>query len=158
MNKAKFCKVSPQQFLLHGSQQTYDKIKLPKRATACSAGYDFFAPQRLCIEPKQTVTVATGIRALMPDDWCLMIFPRSGLGFKYKLKLNNTVGIIDADYCLAENEGHIFVRMTNESDNQLTIEEGAAFAQGVFLNYLLTEDDDATEQRHGGLGSTDKQG
>lgn len=153
---AKFEKVSFDQYSQHGDKQTYDGISLPRRATAQSAGYDFFAPTTMTIEPGQTVTVATGIRALMPSDWCLMIYPRSGLGFKYKLRLNNTVGIIDADYADSDNEGHIFVRMTNESSQQLTIPQGTAFAQGIFTKYLLTEDDDTTEQRNGGLGSTTK--
>ena len=154
-NSAKFEKVSFEQFKEHGTREVYDGIKLPRRATAKSAGYDFFAPTDLTIAPHQTVTVATGVRALMPDNWCLMIFPRSGLGFKYKLRLNNTVGIIDADYSDSDNEGHVFIRMTNESDNLLSIDKGSAFAQGVFVQYLLTEEDDATAARNGGLGSTD---
>ena len=153
---AKFEKVSFETFSVNGTKETYENIKLPKRATAKSAGYDFFAPTALTIAPNQTVTVATGIRALMPDSWCLMIFPRSGLGFKYKLRLNNTVGIIDADYSNSDNEGHIFIRMTNESDKVLEIPQGSAFAQGIFVQYLLTEDDDTTTTRNGGLGSTDK--
>lgn len=154
--KAKFEKVSYNQYSVYGDKQTYDGIILPKRATAKSAGYDFFAPTELNIQPRQTVTVATGIRALMPDEWCLMIYPRSGLGFKYRLKLDNTVGIIDADYSNSDNEGHIFVRMTNESDRPLTVPRGSAFAQGVFTRYFLTEDDDVTAERNGGLGSTSK--
>ena len=152
---AKFEKVNFATFNAYGSRETYEKIRLPKRATTKSAGYDFFAPTRLTIAPNETVTVATGVRALMPDSWCLMIFPRSGLGFKYKLRLNNTVGIIDADYSDSDNEGHIFIRMTNESDKPLEIAEGSAFAQGIFVQYLLTEDDDTTTTRNGGLGSTD---
>ena len=152
---AKFEKVSYQTFSANGDRETYDSIKLPKRATVNSAGYDFFAPISLKIAPNETVTVATGVRALMPDNWCLLIFPRSGLGFKYKLRLNNTVGVIDADYSDSDNEGHIFIRMTNESDKLLEIAQGSAFAQGVFVQYLLTEDDDTTESRNGGLGSTD---
>ena len=153
--KAKFEKVSYEIYSANGTRQIYDSIKLPRRATAKSAGYDFFAPTELTVAPGQTVTVATGVRALMPDSWCLMIFPRSGLGFKYRLRLNNTVGIIDADYSDSDNQGHIFVRMTNESDTPLTIAQGSAFAQGIFVQYLLTEDDDTTETRNGGLGSTD---
>lgn len=153
---AKFEKVSFDIFKANGTQETYDNLKLPKRATAKSAGYDFYAPTKLTVAPGETITVATGIRALMPDSWCLMIFPRSGLGFKYKLRLNNTVGIIDADYSDSDNEGHIFIRMTNESDKMLEIEQGSAFAQGLFTQYLLTEDDNTTAERNGGLGSTDK--
>ena len=155
---AKFEKVSFVEFGEYGLREVYDGIKLPKRATAKSAGYDFFAPTAITVAPNQTVTVATGIRALMPDSWCLMIFPRSGLGFKYKLRLNNTVGIIDADYAGSDNEGHVFIRMTNESDKPLEIPQGSAFAQGIFVQYLLTEDDDATATRNGGLGSTSPTG
>ena len=153
---AKFEKVSLETFSANGSKEIYEGIKLPKRATAKSAGYDFFSPISLKIAPNQTVTVATGVRALMPSDWCLMIFPRSGLGFKYRLRLNNTVGIIDADYSDSDNEGHIFIRMTNESDKTLEIPQGSAFAQGIFVQYLLTEDDNTVEIRNGGIGSTDK--
>ena len=155
-NSAKFEKVSFETYKEHGTREIYDSIKLPRRATSKSAGYDFFAPTALSIAPNQTVTVATGVRALMPDSWCLMIFPRSGLGFKYRLRLNNTVGIIDADYSDSDNEGHIFIRMTNESDMPLEIPQGTAFAQGIFVQYLLTEDDETVEKRNGGLGSTTK--
>ena len=155
---AKFEKVSFRAFSENGTKETYEGLKLPKRATTKSAGYDFFAPTAISVAPNQTVTVATGIRALMPDNWCLMIFPRSGLGFKYKLRLNNTVGIIDADYSNSDNEGHIFIRMTNESDKPLEIAQGSAFAQGIFVQYLLTEDDDTTAVRNGGLGSTSSEG
>ncbi len=153
---AKFEKVDYKIFSQNGSKEVYDSIVLPKRATTKSAGYDFFAPQSIQLLPKETVTVATGIRVLMPDDWCLLIYPRSGLGFKYRLKLDNTVGVIDADYSDSDNQGHIFVRMTNESDKVLKIDAGTAFAQGIFTRYLLTEDDEVTETRNGGLGSTTK--
>lgn len=156
MERARFEKVSFNQFCTYGCEKTYQNIKLPRRATVASAGYDFFAPTDMDIAPGQTVTIATGIRALMPQSWCLLIFPRSGLGFKYRLRLNNTVGIIDADYAQSDNEGHIFVRMTNESDKALHVDAGSAFAQGIFVRYLLTEDDTVTETRNGGMGSTDK--
>lgn len=155
MEKAIFEKVSWNTFCAHGSEKTYQNIRLPRRATVASAGYDFFAPTALDIAPSQTITVATGIRALMPQNWCLLIFPRSGLGFKYRLRLDNTVGVIDADYAESDNEGHIFVRMTNESDKPLHVDAGGAFAQGIFVQYLLTVDDDVTDRRNGGLGSTD---
>lgn len=153
---AQFKKVSYTQFAEYGDKQTYMDIKLPKRATKLSAGYDFFAPSDMVLDAGQTITAATGIRAEMPDGFFLMIVPRSGLGFKYKLRLNNTVGIIDADYKDAPNEGHIFIRMTNESDKSLEIKKGEAFAQGIFLQYCTTADDSVTEQRSGGLGSTTK--
>ena len=85
-----------------------DRFILPRRATSGSAGYDFFAPFDLTVHPGETVTVPTGVRVWMEEGWVLKLYPRSGLGFKYRLQLNNTVGIIDSDYYYSDNEGHIF--------------------------------------------------
>ena len=153
---ALFEKVSLSQFLSAESCADYNDILLPKRATSGSAGYDFFAPVDLTIEPSQTVKVATGIRVKIDEGWVLKIYPRSSLGFKYRLSLDNTVGIIDSDYFNADNEGHIFIKMTNLSNQTISIEKGKAFAQGVFVEYGITYDDDATSLRTGGFGSTDK--
>lgn len=153
---ARFYKVSETEFLKNGTKETFDGIILPKRATKGSAGYDFFAPETFSLSPKETIKIATGIRAKISDGWVLAIFPRSGLGFKYRLTLDNTVGIIDSDYFNAENEGHIFIKMTNLGDKTLTVEKGKAFAQGVFLPFGITVDDSCDAERTGGFGSTDK--
>ena len=157
MNKiAKFYKVSENEFNKSESKANYNDVILPKRATKGSAGYDFFAPETFTLAPKETVKIATGIRAKINEGWVLMIFPRSGLGFKYRLTLDNTVGVIDSDYFNAENEGHIFIKMTNCGEKPLTVEKGKAFAQGVFLPFGITVDDSSDSARTGGLGSTDK--
>ena len=85
-----------------------------------------------------------------------MLFPRSGLGFKYRLQLNNTVGIIDSDYFYSDNEGHIFAKITNDSKEGKTVvlKAGEGFMQGIFLEYGITVDDETTEKRNGGFGST----
>lgn len=166
---AKFHKVSMEQFMeaykddFHEYTQTeiedmYEKISLPKRATTGSAGYDFFAPFSFTLEPGKTIKIPTGIRAEMKEDWVLKLYPRSGLGFKYRLQLNNTVGIIDSDYFYSDNEGHIFAKITNDSNEgkSLTVEAGTGFMQGIFLEYGITTDDDASEVRNGGFGSTTK--
>ena len=85
----------------------YNLIKLPLRATKGSAGYDFYSPINFILKPNETIKIPTGIKVKIEDGWFLAIFPRSGLGFKYRLQLNNTVGIIDSDYYYANNEGHI---------------------------------------------------
>lgn len=128
---------------------------LPRRATVGSAGYDFFSPLDFSLEPGETLKIPTGVRCRIDGDWVLMLFPRSGLGFKYRLMLNNTVGIVDADYFGAKNEGHIFVKLFNAGDRPLAVKRGEAFAQGVLLPFGLTEDDEATDLRTGGFGSTD---
>ena len=165
---AKFSKVSLEQFAeaftkefgvsTQEARNVYDALRLPVRATAGSAGYDFYTPVDIHLEPGQTVKIPTGIRAKMNADWVLMVFPRSGLGFKYRLQLNNTVGIIDSDYYDSDNEGHIFIKITNDSNEGKTLDlaAGSGFAQGLFIPYGITEDDDTSDVRNGGFGSTDK--
>lgn len=153
---AKFEKVSLNQYLLDGTKEDYEQITLPRRATSGSAGYDFFAPFDFSLASGETIKIPTGIRAKIEDGWVLKIYPRSSLGFKYRLSLNNTVGIIDSDYYFADNEGHIFIKMTNCGDKPLSIEKGKAFAQGIFLEYGITYDDEVSASRTGGMGSTDK--
>ena len=139
-------------------KKIYDNLKLPKRATKGSAGYDFYAPFKITLKPGETIKVPTGIRAYMDINWVLKLYPRSGLGFKYRLQLNNTVGIIDSDYYYSDNEGHIFAKITNDSNEgkSVEIEAGTGFMQGIFVEYGITFDDDATEIRNGGFGSTTK--
>lgn len=162
---ALFEKVSPGQFAEgwigvfgsdDGAAAAYESLPLPRRATAGSAGYDFVLPFDLTLAPGQTAKIPTGIRARIADGWVLMLFPRSGLGFKYRLQLDNTVGIIDSDYYGASNEGHIFVKITNDSreGKSLSLRAGDPFVQGVFVPFGMTEDDEADGVRNGGFGST----
>lgn len=163
---AKFEKVSKSQFekdwkdtfASEGDswEQVYESIKLPRRATSGSAGYDFFTTHDLELAPGETIKIPTGIRAWMEEGWVLKIYPRSGLGFKFRLQLNNTVGIIDSDYYNAANEGHIFIKITNDSNEgrKLSMKAGEAFAQGLFIEYGITFDDECQAERKGGFGST----
>ncbi len=157
---AKFERVSLSQFKTGcarpDSEQVYENIKLPRRATTGSAGYDFYAPFEITLAPGETAKIPTGIRVRIAEGWLLSLYPRSGLGFKYRLQLDNTVGIIDSDYYYSDNEGHIFAKITNDTRDgkTLTIPAGTAFMQGVFTEYGVTEDDDADGIRNGGFGST----
>ncbi len=136
--------------------EIYADIQLPRRATTGSAGYDFFSPISFNLKPGETIKIPTGIRVQMEDGWVLKCYPRSGLGFKYRLQLNNTVGIIDSDYYDSDNEGHIFSKITNDSNEGRTInvEAGSGFMQGIFVEYGITVDDEVEEIRNGGFGST----
>ena len=140
------------------AENIYNGIALPKRATSGSAGYDIYSPVDFVIKPGETVKIPTGIRCRIDDGWVLKIYPRSGLGFKYRLQLNNTVGIIDSDYYYSDNEGHIFIKITHDSTENKTVEikAGTGFAQGIFVEYGITFDDDAAGIRNGGFGSTTK--
>ncbi len=131
-------------------------VVLPTRATIGSAGYDFRSPITFTLAPGEGITVKTGVRCRMENGWVLMLFPRSGLGFRYRLRLDNTVGVIDSDYYRSPNEGHIMVKICNCGEKTFTVEKGDAFCQGVFLPFGITDDDSVTELRNGGLGSTGK--
>ena len=137
---------------------TYNDLKLPKRATVGSAGYDFYAPFDIVLKPVETIKIPTGIRVKIEPNYVLKLYPRSGLGFKFRLQLNNTVGIIDSDYYYSDNEGHIFAKITNDTNEGRTIEikKGTGFMQGIFVEYAITFDDDVTDIRNGGFGSTTK--
>ena len=158
---AQFEKVSFEQFKKDvistlDVQSIYNDLQLPKRATKYSAGYDFFLPYDVTFKPGETLLIPTGIRVRIDYSWVLKIYPRSSLGFKYMLQLNNTVGIIDADYYNSLNEGHIFIKLTNHSNKELCLTKGSAIVQGIFVQYGITFDDDASSERVGGIGSTDK--
>lgn len=138
-------------------KEIYENIQLPTRATSGSAGYDFKSPFRLTLKPGTTIKIPTGVRVKIDEGWVLKCYPRSGLGFKYRLQLNNTVGIIDSDYYYSDNEGHIFAKLTNDTNEEKTVEiaAGSGFMQGIFVEYGITVDDDVTDVRNGGFGSTD---
>ena len=167
---AKFEKVSKEQYkkdfevtpyMLHSNDPNlalnwcYDNLQLPIRKTKGSAGYDFIAPCDLVILPHSEALIKTGIKCQIDEGYVLELYPRSSLGFKFNLTLANTVGIIDSDYYNNENnEGHIMIKMINHSDKTITIKKGEGYAQGLFKEFFITKDDNSTDVRVGGIGST----
>ena len=159
-----FKKVSLEQYLEaigktgEEAVKEYEDIKIPSRGTKYSAGYDFYAPYDFTLAPGETIKIATGIRVILDSDKFLALVPRSGLGFKYRMQLNNTLGIIDSDYVNSDNEGHIFAKITNDSNEGkvLEVKKGQGYMQGIILDYYITDDDNATDTRNGGFGSTTK--
>lgn len=158
-----FEKISEEQWLADtggGVAMSIDDVAEPRRATKKSAGYDFFSTKEFSLYPQEDILIPTGIKAYMPDDEFLDIRPRSGHGFKYYVRLANTTGIIDSDYYNnSQNEGHIWVKIRNESNNSrkvLNIKAGDAICQGIFLEYRLADGDsvDNGTERNGGIGST----
>ena len=153
----KFEKISKDNFLNSVPNGNYEDIILPKRSTKNSAGYDFYSLYDITIKPNERVVIPTGIKAMMNKNEFLGIYIRSSLGFKYNIRMCNQVGIIDADYYNnKDNEGHIFVCLQNESDKEVVIKKGDRFVQGIFMTYLITDDDNATDTRNGGIGSTNE--
>lgn len=136
--------------------KSYNEVKLPRRVTTKSAGYDIYSTSDITIPPGGQIVIPTGIKVQLDEDKALLIYPRSGLGFKYRLQLNNTVGVVDADY--VECGKPIVLKLINDtrSGDTIIIHKGDAIAQGIITQYFKTDDDDATEMRSGGIGSTSK--
>lgn len=134
----------------------YESIKLPTRATVGSAGYDFYAPFDLKFQLGESLKFPTGIKCLMDGDVVLLLAPRSSLGFKHRWTLNNTLGVVDRDYFLAKNEGHMHCKAhyCNEALEELVIKQGEAYMQGIFVPFIKTVDDNTDGIRVGGFGST----
>ncbi len=170
MNRNKFNKVSFDQYKRDNIrelieewelEEEYLSLELPKRKTKKSAGYDFNAPFSFELKPNETILIPTGIRMEIESDKYLAIHSRSGLGFKYRLQLDNITGIIDSDFSNAVNEGHIMLKMTNcslDKTKVLKVNRGDGICQGIISPYYLTEDDemDYKQERTYGFGSTDK--
>lgn len=135
----------------------YDEIKLPKRATTGSAGYDFYLPYAISLKAGEEITIPTGIRFECQQDYAMLFMSKSGLGTKSRLQLNTCVSLIDSDYFYSDNEGHILARVIHDSrDNSalLNLPAGKSFLQGVFVKFGVTKSDDAQGVRNGGFGST----
>lgn len=129
------------------------KITLPRRATDGSCGYDFYAPEHIFLLPGMEQVIHTGIKVSLEPGWGGMIVPRSGLGFKYGMRLMNTIGIIDTDFIDKE----ICVKIVNPSTEKLEFDVGERYCQFIFFQYGLTEDDNPVKNvREGGFGSTGK--
>lgn len=155
----KFEKISYTQFKKDNidSMCGYEQIKLPQRATKSSAGYDIYSVKSFELKPRQSILLPTGIKAQLDSDKFLLILPRSGQGFKFKVQLYNTAGVIDCDYYNNEtNEGHIWVKLYNDSPEgkTLVVNQGDAICQGIISQYFLVDDDKSDKERIGGFGST----
>ena len=160
VSQAEYNKVVTEEFTAKNGvidYQSYEQLQIPKRATKGSAGYDFFSPISFVLKPGQTIKIPTCMKCQLGLGNVLMLFPRSSFGFKYRMQLDNTVGVVDQDYYNNEsNEGHIFIKVTNESktDKTLVVNKGDAFAQGIIMAYGVTDDDSVVATRTGGMGST----
>ena len=154
----KFEKVSIDEFSKYYDKTLYEEYDLPKRMTRHSAGYDFLAIEGFTIKPGEIKKIPTGYKATFGNDEMLMILVRSSMGFKYNIRMTNQVGIIESDYYNnIDNEGHMFVSLQNEGDIDFVVKKGEGYAQGIFTKFLICDDDVTTNERHGGLGSTNKE-
>ena len=153
----RFEKVSIDEFNKYYDKKLYEEYDLPKRMTSHSAGYDFFAIEGFTIKPGEIKKIPTGYKVTFGSDEMLMILVRSSMGFKYNVRMINQVGIIESDYYNnIDNEGHMFISLQNEGDKDYVVKKGDAYAQGIFVKFLICDDDTTTNKRIGGIGSTNK--
>ena len=133
-------------------------VVLPQRKTAKSAGYDIIAltDEDVYVHPGMSVNLETGVKACMEDDEVMLLFIRSSLGIKQGLTLSNSCAVIDADYYNnPDNDGHFILSIINTNNAVQRIPARSRVAQAVFVKYLTVDDDNATGERIGGIGSTD---
>jgi dUTP pyrophosphatase len=156
----KFEKVSLEEFSKYYDKSLYKTYNIPVRKTRYSAGYDFSLIEDLKILSQEIKLIPTGIKADMNDNEVLLLIIRSSLGFKYNIRMCNQVGVIDRDYYNnKDNEGQIFVKIKNEGDKEVTLKKGEGIIQGIFINYLVTDnEEEVTRLRVGGIGSTNNKG
>lgn len=148
--KLKFKKIHP------------DAIK-PKYATQGAACFDLHAVGP--IDPfydsqevgEQPLTIDTGLAFEVPKNHVMLVFSRSGHGFKHDTRLANCVGVIDSDY-----RGELKVRLTRDGSwetKPLRVRPGDRIAQAMIVpipEVELEEVDELsdTERGTGGFGST----
>lgn len=140
-----------------GKYGDYENIIIPRRSTTYSAGYDFFSTCDIDVKAGETYVIPSGIKVKFDFvSQYLSIYPRSSLGFKYGMKLSNTIPVIDNDYYGNENnEGHILISFS--SDKDFKIKKGDKFCQGIVMMYdVLNGEINPTKSRTGGIGSTGK--
>lgn len=127
-----------------------DTAVLPSRATLDSAGYDFRVDFDMMFTPGEHV-FDTGICLEDGDlghNEVMFLFPRSSLALKYRMRLVNTVGIIDADY-------RDPIKVCFSVDKTWCAKAGDRICQGVVLKYgLLPGEARPVDRRSGGFGST----
>ncbi|MDE5830836.1 MAG: hypothetical protein K2H53_04140, partial [Clostridia bacterium] len=119
---------------------------VPKRETFHAAGYDFFAVYDYTVKPGEIAMIPTGIKVIMEADDVLILCDRGSMGFKYNVRFVNQIGVVDADYYgNVKNEGHLWIKIQNEGDIDYVVKKGDRMCQGIFLKYMLTDDDNDTD-------------
>lgn len=157
----KFEKVSYDEFSKHFGydKELYESYNIPIRKTKSSAGYDFELIRDYILKKDDTVLIPLGVKASMYDGEFLMLVVRSSVGTKKNVRMLNQVGIIDSDYYAnLENEGHMFVKLQNHGKEDIVLKKGEGIIQGIFMNFLTTDDEEKIENtRSGGFGSTNEE-
>lgn len=145
------------------TKRLYPDALPPQYSTGRAACFDLFAHN--CVEfpvagpfelqPGVALTFGTGCAFEIPADHVMLVFSRSGHGFKQAIRLANCVGVIDSDY-----RGEVRVKLTRDSsEGYAAIRLGDRIAQALILpiprvEFKLVNDLLKTERGSGGFGST----
>lgn len=144
-----FEKISFEQFSkdVNCDKELYNNIKIPQRESDATAGYDICLLDDIKISPNEILKLPTGLKCFFEKDEVLLLVVRSSMGFKYNIRLCNQVGVIDADYYNdKDNEGHIWIKIQNEGEKDVSFNKGDAIVQGIFFKYLTTKSDETLKQ------------
>lgn len=148
-----FEKISFEQFKkdISDNKELYDSYDIPKRSTKYSAGYDFESVLDFVIKPGENKLIPTGIKANMNEGETLFMVERSSQGFKYNIRMCNQIGIIDKDYYNSpKNEGHIFIKLYNEGNEDYVVKKGDKIVQGLFINFLTVDNEEKIDKERDG--------
>ena len=140
----------------------HEGVKLPQYATEGAGCFDIFPdlPKQYnyTITPEsKTATIDTGLFFEIPKGKALMVYSRSGHGFKNNTRLANCVGVIDSDY-----RGELKVKLTLDGNGHFIIDPNKAIAQGMIVDaqqvqFNVVQELSETTRGTGGFGSTDKE-
>ena len=136
-------------------KRMYKDAIIPTYATDGSGAFDFYAYESQMVFPEGAAVVSTGIAMEIPEGYVMLLFSRSGHGFKEGIRLGNCVGVIDSDY---RGEIKICLRSDNLQRNYLVCYK-ERIAQGILLpiphiEFVIQEELSTTKRGTQGFGST----
>lgn len=138
-------------------KQINENAILPKYSTEGAACFDLYATSSTIVNPHEGSTfIGTGLTFEIPVGFVMLVYSRSGHGFKNDIRLCNSVGVIDSDY-----RGEVMVKLHNDGVNPYTVSQGERIEQAMIVPYfqanvVVSDELYDTSRGIGGFGSTGK--
>lgn len=130
----------------------------PFYASAGAACFDLVAAidHPVTINPRSSENLGTGLCFELPEGYVMLVYSRSGHGFKSHLRFVNCVGVIDSDY-----RGEVRVGLANDGITPYIVQPGERIAQAMVIpcpqvDIVEVKELSSTERGTGGFGSTGK--
>lgn len=129
-------------------------MPLPKYETSGSVGFDFYSRIDMEIQPQSLGLIPLNIIIKVPEDYMLLVVPRSSTPRKKGLLIPHGIGVVDQDYCGEKDE--VLFQVYNFTKDVVTIQKGERVAQGLIVRIATPElvEGIASKKSRGGLGST----